>query len=464
VSLTHHGTGTPVEIGSSASNPITRNPGWPAGYTPTAGDLAVVTVVTREAGEASPTIDWTVDDTQSLSGGGGTFGAGTGPVRLTWFIKRLAGGESTPVVSLAGTATSRVLMACVTIAKRTAGDDYGVVAAFGAETTAGTSWSQATSTNPGLDDGDLLLVGYAVRDDQHAGFSAMGVTATGATIGSVTERADLVTAGGNDAGIALGSADVTAGPASAAPVVTGTIGSSETGVVGVLRIREVTPRNTAPTLVDSDEVADWTSFATPRSTGSVSWQTGDVVVVHGLVADDVTTLNTPTVSGLTFSLVAQTGGGGSTCRSYVWAATAGSNGSGAIQGSKSGSDVDWGIAVEVWRDSDGVGNSAVDTSTAKTVSLPRSDAHSAVSYGGADWSADVDAATFTPSGATVIESAGDGATYGVHVGWWSDQGDAGTTSYGVSITSTGSFAKVAVEILGTGSAGPAGFTGWGIPL
>jgi hypothetical protein len=243
VALAHVGTGVVAAGGGVATNPTTVAPAYPAGYTATAGDLAVVTVVSGHDTEATPTITsgWDQFPGMSASGGGGTFGAGTGPRRLTWFARVLTGGDATPTVSLAGTNTGRSLQACITIISKAGGTSFGVAAAFGAEATAGTGWTQATSTNPGITSGDLCLLGYAVRDDQHAAFSAMGVTATSATFGTVSERADAVTGNGNDQGLGLASVPVTAGTASAAPVVTATIGTSESGEIGVLRVRELVP-------------------------------------------------------------------------------------------------------------------------------------------------------------------------------------------------------------------------------
>lgn len=226
-----------------------------------------------------------------------------------------------------------------------------------------------------------------------------------------------------------------------------TVAGDPWGVFGFY-IRSRPPRDTAPTMVDSSEVANWFSSTTPRSAGSVSWQAGDIVVVHGGTANDGSILGTPTVAGLTFALVNSIGAL-NTCNSYVWAAEAASNGSGAIQGTRTGTVDNWGIAVEVWRGSDGVGANAVEESTTKTLSLTRTDDKSAVSYGGFDFSASSAAATWTPSGQTVIESSGDDVSYGIHIAHWGDQGAAGPTSYGVSSASTGNFAKVVVEILGT---------------
>jgi hypothetical protein len=211
---------------------------------------------------------------------------------------------------------------------------------------------------------------------------------------------------------------------------------------------------TPPTVTGTAEVANWQLSTTPRSvSSSVSWETGDVIIVHGGVADDGDSLATPTVAGLTFALVLESVPNADSCRSYVWAATAASPGSGTVEGSKpGGGSTTWGIAVEVWHGTDGVGNSATNTSTTKTVSLTRGFENSGVSYGGFDWSASSAAATWTPSGQTVIESSGDDTNYGIHVAYWGDQGAAGATSYGISSASSGDFAKVAVEVKGTAGA------------
>jgi len=241
VTLSHVATGTVATATSGASDPITCSPAYPGGGA--AGDLAVLTIVSRHDTEATPTVtpgggeSWV--SAGSASGGGGTFGAGTGPARITWFTHEMASGSPTaPTVNLAGTNTGRTLQAVLTILHRTAGVGFSVAAVFVAEATAGTGWTQAYTSDPGITSGDLLILGYGVRDDQHASFTAMGVTATSATISAVTERADAVTGNGNDQGIAVGTADVTAGTATANATQTATIGTSESGEMGLLRVRE----------------------------------------------------------------------------------------------------------------------------------------------------------------------------------------------------------------------------------
>ncbi len=206
---------------------------------------------------------------------------------------------------------------------------------------------------------------------------------------------------------------------------------------------------TPPVLVASADVSSWQTTTSPKTIPSVSWQTGDVVVVLGGVGDEASNLAVPTVTGLTFSQVAATANpSGNVCDAWVWVATAASNGSGSITITKTTGPSGFGAAVMVFRGSDGIGATADLTSTAKTVTLARGQAESAVVFGAFDWSASSATASFTPAGQTSIENARWGSSYTVHVAVWEDEDAAGSDAYGVVSSSTGNYAKIAVEVLG----------------
>jgi hypothetical protein len=63
---------------------------------------------------------------------------------------------------------------------------------------------------------------------------------------------------------------------------------------------------TPPTLVDYNESSFTDTGLNDETTGSISWQTGDIVIVLGATADNAITLGTPTATGLTFALVDST--------------------------------------------------------------------------------------------------------------------------------------------------------------
>lgn len=198
------------------------------------GDLGVCVVASNHTTEATEPTVAGFDLIGTLNGGGGSQGAGTGNRRLSFFTRTLVtGDDTTPTISL---STGNVMIAAITIFTKPAENTWETaVAAFGAETTAGTSWSQVMTTDPGFDAEDMLLAACAIRDTSTS--SAEGFSATGATFSALTERVDSTSETGNDISLHVQTADVLTGPSSAAGTSTATHSTSETGVMGVLRIR-----------------------------------------------------------------------------------------------------------------------------------------------------------------------------------------------------------------------------------
>ena len=224
---------------------------------------------------------------------------------------------------------------------------------------------------------------------------------------------------------------------------------------------------TAPTLADYDQ-SDWTVRA-PGSevTGSVTWQTGDILVVVGSTENSTFLLGTPTATGLTFSLITSAGTTGLDAPAYIWSATAGSNGSGAITVPLTGETNSGarGASVFVYRGSDGLGNTGTITgSTAKVISLTRGSANSGVVVVLGDWNAVNDTSvTSSPSGGTqrVAQYVAGAVTNFVFN--WGDQGATGTTSYGITDhTGTVDMTGIVVEIKGTAATGVEAAENYGI--
>lgn len=223
----HFGTGTAVAGTTSVS------PALPASWAP--GDIAVVSVASNHTTEATEPACSGYTKQGTLNGGGGSQGAGTGNRRLTYFTRELQSGDSNPTVTL---ATGNAMIAAATVLRLGTGYTLDSIAvATGAETTAGTGWTQAMTSNPGIDTADALVLACAVRDTSNS--TVEGITATGATFGTVTERADLSSETGNDLALHVSTCLVSTGPASAAPTRTATHSTSETGVMGVLRVRAI---------------------------------------------------------------------------------------------------------------------------------------------------------------------------------------------------------------------------------
>ena len=218
----------------------------------------------------------------------------------------------------------------------------------------------------------------------------------------------------------------------------------------------------APTLADSDKSTFNDSGTTDETAGSVAWETGDIVLVFGLISNNDaagTTLATPTVAGLTFSLVTSlnVNSEGNDCTVYLWSATAGSASSGTI-GSVTNtgtSSLRSGIVVQVWRGSDGIGTPAtIDNSTAKTISVTTTQANSRVAWAMGDWNAVNDVTvTATPSG-TIQHAQFETGQSTFFAGYTDDLVTVAAHACGIaSHTGTVDMAGIAVEIKGTAGGG-----------
>lgn len=209
----------------------------------------------------------------------------------------------------------------------------------------------------------------------------------------------------------------------------------------------------APVVADF-QISPWAGTSTSEVTPTVTWQANDFIVVVGVTEDSGgATLNTPTATGLTFSLILSSLVANN-CAIYLWSATAAASGAQAITATSDGTSKNRGIAAYVYRGSTGAGNTATisDSSTTNTViSLIRGTANSAVVVIMGDWSAVNDVAvTANPSsGGTVrgiVNNAGAATFYSAS---WTDAGVPATTSYGIgSYTATPTWAGIVVEVKG----------------
>lgn len=207
----------------------------------------------------------------------------------------------------------------------------------------------------------------------------------------------------------------------------------------------------APTLISYTEAASWITNVVSKSTAAVSWQTGDVVVVVAGQEDVSAVLAVPTATGLTFTSQ-RSNTTASTCGTQLATAVAASNGSSAVSMTGSGS-AHWGFGVWVVRTSTGVGNSAEQHTSAKTVSLTPTAANGLIIWGVFDFNADA-AGSGTPAPTNTRQAAQDAGHYTRLVVDLADQSSAGAVSYGQSGGgTTGPFSIVAIEIKNDGGGG-----------
>ena len=85
------------------------------------GQLAVLQVVSAHPNLNVPSTPsgWTL--VGSFTGGGGTFGLNTGPRRLTFFVRELAGGDTAPTTAIPSGSSGSLIGARIFTLSRTAG-------------------------------------------------------------------------------------------------------------------------------------------------------------------------------------------------------------------------------------------------------------------------------------------------------------------------------------------------------
>ncbi|MFF2094869.1 hypothetical protein [Streptomyces sp. NPDC058202] len=258
-----------VAAGALAQHTDTVTPALPAGFT--AGQLAVLQVVSGHSLDPVPSTPsgWTLAG--SFSGGGGSFGLNAGPRRLTFFVRQLAAGNAAPTTAIpSGSAGSMIGARVVTLA-RTAGTGWRWAAAFGEDTTSGTAFSVAGNSALTFKAGDFSLLGFA-WPGQTVTASARAATATGITFNTATAHLSDAITSGNGARLTNADTSVTAGSGTQVPTVTSTLSAANTGVAGVLRIREAS----------SDVNASPQSVFPPRNLVSATGLTGDDIVTISL--------------------------------------------------------------------------------------------------------------------------------------------------------------------------------------
>jgi len=212
---------------------------------------------------------------------------------------------------------------------------------------------------------------------------------------------------------------------------------------------------TAPTLVQYSGTT-YNSTGT-KSTATLTWQAGDLIVVIALSEEGGFPVANPTATGLTFAAGTPPSSSNSQCYANSWTATAGSGGSAVVTSTGATGSDHWGMSAWVWRGSSGFGNTATSASTSETVSLTRTGTNSVVVGGVADWNATATTGYgWTPTVGNDRTEGKDGTRYSYYVADWGDQGAAGTTSYGITGITGGPYAIVMVEVTGSAAVTPSG--------
>lgn len=207
-----------------------------------------------------------------------------------------------------------------------------------------------------------------------------------------------------------------------------------------------------PTPVSSGQTA-WNTISADMSSSSIAVQAGDLIVVWQLAENGGAQLQTPTDTGSNAWTKQLEDGAGNNNITYVaaYTATAAATGSIVISRHNSNANQRSGFAWQVWRNA-AVGAKAIIDSYPSTglpsLALTTLADYSAVSMASGDWDAVVGTATWgsTPGLPTQQSDFADGASYGVHVGSYSDVNTAGAKTIAMTAPTGQLYTTGAIEI------------------
>lgn len=154
-----------------------------------------------------------------------------------WYRYWQSGDTATPSFTV---TTGNTNLGVIIRFRPTAGATIDVPAACkGFDVTSGTGYSATMDADPGITVNDAI-VNFTGLPGNNATFASPTITATGATLGTVTEdpATEGTTAGGLDCEASSATCFCTAGTSSAAPVVGWTLSVAQTGGGCLVRIRE----------------------------------------------------------------------------------------------------------------------------------------------------------------------------------------------------------------------------------
>ena len=205
----------------------------------------------------------------------------------------------------------------------------------------------------------------------------------------------------------------------------------------------------APTLISYTETA-WNTATTPKSTGAVSWQSGDILVY--LTASEGAHLpGLPTSpAALTFTPQQITNNNG--CFGQIATCIAASSGSDIFTAALAGGG-EWGFAVWVFRGSTGVGHSTKSSlggsAANESTSLTSLQADSAIVWGCFDFNA-ATVGSIVPTPTNTRQLARFPSHYTIYVADLLDQVLTTGVLYGCSGagSTTGPFSILVLEVLG----------------
>lgn len=269
------------------------------------GDMMVCVYGTKPFDDV-PTIDQGWSDLLGSTDGTVAAGVDIGSMQTRLFYKiATSDTEPNPIVT---NSTNNISTAYILVFSKGASETWSTpVAEGGGDATAGTGFSVTVGSDIGIRAGDFVVVGCAFRSDAATPVTAnVDITATGCTFTDTKALAtDPETTSGGDMGMSGDIAECTAGPSSAAAVITATLAASHTGSARIARLRVTNPVLATPGTLALSLATFAATVLTPRlvtpSTLSLITSLFAPAVTVGVlvtpaVASLLTTAFAPTVS------------------------------------------------------------------------------------------------------------------------------------------------------------------------
>jgi hypothetical protein len=231
---------------TAATSPTNITPAYPANLAE--GDTVYTTVHSKPSTVLMTTpANWRQVSTV-VAATSAAQGAGTGPTRITTFQRTVPAGGLTGTQAFTWTGTMSVAQASMNAYRPPAGSTNvvfeEVMGGWSVPTSGTTGQTSIGGSVAGLTPANLdhLLVTLGITDDDTTTTSITGVSATGATFGTVTASPALsVTGNGNDMATASYQVPVTGGSSTASVAITATQNVTNTMVGAVLRVRATVP-------------------------------------------------------------------------------------------------------------------------------------------------------------------------------------------------------------------------------
>jgi hypothetical protein len=205
------------------------------------------------------------------------------------------------------------------------------------------------------------------------------------------------------------------------------------------------PVSIAPTFIGEYETA-WNSSASPKTTPSITVQSGDVLVAYS-AHENATGIRILNVSGggliwtLQKSLITN-----AYAETDIWTATATQNNTFTAQ--FTGSNGYFGGNVLVFRNSSGIGASVSATDNLPAINLTTTKAKSAIVFITSDWTAGNGSGRTWKNNAIETSYYRSAANYTVYGSYVNDIGAIGDYSIGLNFAALKKYSNIAIEVKG----------------